>query len=95
MSEIVSEELNRKKNNLNGSSFNVEEKKSEIMEDINMPNYKEDIDFVFKQNPELIKSIQDVLLSKLSFSDKKELFSLIRSSLFNKIRGSQAYKKHN
>lgn len=59
MSEIVSEELNGKKYNLNWSSFKIEEKKSEIMTDINIPNYKDGIDFVFEHNPDLLHVINE------------------------------------
>jgi len=51
MDETLNNNWNKKDTNLS-DSFDVEKKKSEIIESLN-PNYKEGIDFAFEQNPEL------------------------------------------
>lgn len=45
-------------------NFDIEKKRSEIIEKLNIPGYKDGIDFLFEQNPELIDSMRNLLASE-------------------------------
>lgn len=70
MNETISGGLNGWKN---GHSFNVKERKSEIIQGLTIPsNYKEGIDLVFEQNPELT----DIIINSLKSDEKIRLYRI-------------------
>lgn len=96
MDNTLKDNSNNKDNNWKISNFDQQEKKSEIIEELNMPSYKDGINFVIEQNPELLNILYNSLgYTPLSNDEKKELYTLLRSPLFNKIRNTKEYEKYN
>lgn len=56
--------LENNNTNWNIGGFDINKKKSEITQELNIPNYKDGIDLIFEQNPELINIISNSLIWK-------------------------------
>lgn len=70
MDNNLNNNIQSKNANWNISGFDINGKKSEIIEDLNIPNYKDWIDLIFEQNPELLITIAKNILPNKSIYDK-------------------------
>lgn len=61
MNDILNNNIESKNTNWNINSFDINKKKSEIIEELNIPNYKDSIDLIFEENPELSNIIRERL----------------------------------
>lgn len=70
MNDILNNNIENKNTNWNIGSFDINKKKSEITQELNIPNYKDGIDLIFEQNPELLITISKNILPNKSIYDK-------------------------
>lgn len=64
MDDTLNNNIENQNTNWNIGGFDINKKKSEIIQELNIPNYKDGIDLVFEQNPELINIIINTLKDK-------------------------------
>lgn len=64
MEDILNNNIENNNTNWNISDFDINKKKSEIIQELNISNNKDGIDLIFEQNPELINTIINTLKKK-------------------------------
>lgn len=70
MDNTLNNNIENKNTNWNISGFDINKKKSEITQELNIPNYKDGVNLVFEQNPELLITICKNILPNKSIYDK-------------------------